>query len=56
MYNLPGIPRVFQGTEIAETGYKDPFCKPYNWKNNEEDMKKNEIDFMECKWIKSCHK
>lgn len=40
MYNLPGIPCVFQGTEIAETGYKDPFCrKPYNWKNNEEDMK-----------------
>lgn len=40
MYNLPGISCVFQGTEIAETGYKDPFCrKPYNWKNNETDMK-----------------
>lgn len=40
MYNLPGIPCVYQGTEIADTGYKDPFNrKPYSWENQDEDMK-----------------
>lgn len=40
MYSLPGIPCVFQGTEIAETGYKDPFCrKPYDWDRDEKDMR-----------------
>ena len=39
MYNLPGIPCIFQGTEICETGYKDPFNrKPYNWNRHEDDM------------------
>lgn len=39
MYFLPGIPCIYQGTEIAETGYKDPFNrKPYNWDNLDEEM------------------
>lgn len=39
MYCLPGIPCVFYGTEIGETGYKDPFNrKPYNWKIENKDM------------------
>lgn len=40
MYTIPGIPCVYQGTEIADSGYKDPFNrKPYNWNNQEEEMK-----------------
>ena len=40
LYTIPGIPCVFQGTEIADTGYKDPFNrKPYYWSKDEEDMK-----------------
>lgn len=43
MYTFPGIPCIFQGTEIAETGYKDPFNrKPYNWNSNESEM----LDFV----------
>lgn len=39
MYVLPGIPCIYQGTEIGETGYKDPFNrKPYNWDKKEADM------------------
>ncbi len=39
MYCLPGIPCVMYGTEIGETGYKDPFNrKPYNWKKENKDM------------------
>lgn len=39
MYFLPGIPCIFQGTEIADVGYKDPFNrKPYNWNKREDDM------------------
>lgn len=41
MYNLPGIPCIFQGTEIGETGYKDPFNrKPYNWEKQDKEMQK----------------
>jgi len=41
MYVLPGIPCVYYGTEIGETGYKDPFNrKPYDWSRKEEDMLK----------------
>lgn len=40
MYIIPGIPCVYQGTEVAETGYKDPFNrKPYPWHNQDEEMK-----------------
>ena len=40
LYTIPGIPCIFQGTEIADTGYKDPFNrKPYQWNKNEQDMK-----------------
>ena len=40
LYTIPGIPCIYQGTEIAETGYKDPFNrKPYNWNKKEVDMK-----------------
>ena len=40
LYTIPGIPCIFQGTEVADTGYKDPFNrKPYNWNKNENDMK-----------------
>lgn len=40
MYNIPGIPCVYQGTEAADTGYKDPFNrKPYEWGNEDEEMK-----------------
>jgi glycosidase len=40
MYNIPGIPCVYQGTEIADSGYKDPFNrKPYAWDNQDEEMK-----------------
>lgn len=40
MYNVPGIPCVYQGTEVADTGYKDPFNrKPYPWHNQDEEMK-----------------
>lgn len=39
MYFLPGIPTIYQGTEIAETGYKDPFNrKPYDWERKEQEM------------------
>lgn len=38
MYNIPGIPCVFQGTEIGEMGYKDPFNrKPYQWEETKQD-------------------
>lgn len=34
LYTIPGNPCIFMGTENAESGYKDPFCrKPMNWKN-----------------------
>lgn len=40
MYVLPGIPTTYQGTEIVETGYKDPFNrKPYDWSREEQEMK-----------------
>lgn len=40
LYNIPGIPCVYQGTELADAGYKDPFNrKPYLWENQDEDMK-----------------
>lgn len=40
LYNIPGIPCVYQGTELADAGYKDPFNrKPYLWKNQDEEMK-----------------
>ena len=40
LYTIPGIPCIYQGTEIADTGYKDPFNrKPYDWNKVEEDMK-----------------
>lgn len=40
MYTIPGIPCVYQGTEVADTGYKDPFNrKPYPWSNPDEEMK-----------------
>lgn len=40
MYFIPGIPCLYQGTEIAETGYKDPFNrKPYDWNKREEGMR-----------------
>lgn len=40
LYTIPGIPCIFQGTEIADTGYKDPFNrKPYQWDKDEPDMK-----------------
>lgn len=41
MYTIPGIPCVYQGTEISEMGYKDPFNrKPYDWsRQNEQEMK-----------------
>ena len=40
LYTIPGIPCIYQGTEIADTGYKDPFNrKPYDWNKNEEGMK-----------------
>ena len=40
LYTIPGIPCIYQGTEIADTGYKDPFNrKPYDWNKDEEDMK-----------------
>ena len=33
-YILAGNPCLFMGTENAESGYKDPFCrKPMNWDN-----------------------
>lgn len=36
-YFMPGIPVVFAGTEVGETGYKDPFNrKPYPWDNRNE--------------------
>ena len=39
LYTIPGIPCVFQGTEIADTGYKDPFNrKPFDWEKDEPDM------------------
>lgn len=41
MYMLPGIPCIFQGTEIADTGYKDPFNrKPYNWNKPRDEITK----------------
>ena len=41
MYMLPGIPCIYQGTENADTGYKDPFNrKPHDWNKNEHDMKR----------------
>lgn len=40
LYTIPGIPCIYQGTEIADSGYKDPFNrKPYNWNKDEEDLK-----------------
>lgn len=40
LYIIPGIPCIYQGTEIADYGYKDPFNrKPYNWEKEENDMK-----------------
>ena len=40
LYTIPGIPCIYQGTEIADVGYKDPFNrKPYDWNKDEEDMK-----------------
>ena len=40
LYTIPGIPCVYQGTEIADIGYKDPFNrKPYDWDKEEDDMK-----------------
>lgn len=40
MYSMPGIPCIFQGTEIGDTGYKDPFCrKPYKWNFQNDSMK-----------------
>lgn len=45
MYFLPGIPTIYQGTEIAETGYKDPFNrKPYAWERDETDLS----NFLTC--------
>lgn len=39
MYTIPGIPCVYQGTEIADTGYKDPFNrKPFCWEKQDQDM------------------
>lgn len=36
LYILPGIPCIYQGTEIADTGYKDPFNrKPFDWDKDE---------------------
>ncbi len=41
LYNIPGIPCLYYGTEIGTTGYKDPFCrKPYNWKKQDYELKK----------------
>lgn len=40
LYSIPGIPCVYQGTELADAGYKDPFNrKPYLWHNQDEEMK-----------------
>ena len=40
MYTIPVISCVFQGTEVADSGYKDPFNrKPYPWNKQEEEMK-----------------
>ena len=40
LYNIPGIPCVYQGTELADAGYKDPFNrKTYIWENQDEEMK-----------------
>lgn len=40
LYMIPGIPCVYQGTEIADYGYKDPFNrKPYDWDKSEDEMK-----------------
>ena len=40
MYNIPGIPTVYQGTDVADTGYKDPFNrKPYPWDKQESEIK-----------------
>lgn len=39
LYSIPGIPCVYQGTEIGETGYKDPFNrKPYAWKKENKEI------------------
>lgn len=40
MYNIPGIPCVYQGTEVADSGYKDPFNrKPYPWDKDEKEIR-----------------
>lgn len=40
MYNIPGIPCVYQATEVADSGYKDPFNrKPFPWEDQDEEMK-----------------
>lgn len=40
LYNIPGIPCVYQGTEVADCGYKDPFNrKPYPWDNPDEEIR-----------------
>lgn len=34
MYTLEGIPCVYQGVDVGDVGFKDPFSrKPYNWYN-----------------------
>lgn len=39
LYAIPGIPCVMQGTEIGDSGFKDPFCrKPYNWDNQDKEL------------------
>lgn len=39
LYIIPGIPCVYQGTEVADCGYKDPFNrKPYPWKKKETEI------------------
>ena len=41
MYFLPGIPCIFQGTEFADTGYKDPFNrKPIEWDRREDTIQR----------------
>ena len=40
MYSIPGIPCVYQGTEVADSGYKDPFNrKPYPWDKEEKEVR-----------------
>lgn len=40
LYSIPGIPCVYQGTEVLDSGYKDPFNrKPYPWEKGEREMR-----------------